>query len=236
MVVGGAMLFGLTTGGVYWWLNHVRLIPFDIFPVGGLETLLVLLAIVVIAVLALLWMLIGLSVVRRKWSLPGWGVAALIGILFASLAVGGALVADTAPKIHDRYQAAYHSDTRTVPAFDKVTIVGERGSTPLLEVVRKTSNDYKVELRSMGHADTSGVTMQETAPGTITVDITKFKSDPDCTSPCVFTGRNTQLLIYAPADKVINITGNGSSWYSVQSQYLNQYVPDSPPPTTPPTP
>lgn len=231
-VAGCAVLFGLTTGGVYWWLNHGRIVPFDIFPIGAQEILLSALVFVVLGVMGLLWILMGVSMAKRKWQLPGWALAGLLGVMFAALAVGGALAADAIPKIRDRIEAAHHSDMRQVVPFTAVHVDGDPNASRLLEVVRKNADEYKIELRYMGKADTSGVMVKEVKPGTLEVDTRNFKSDSHCAaSPCVFKDRDLQVFVYAPAAEQIPISSTGTAWeYTGPSDpFVLQTAPNTPP-------
>lgn len=218
MIGGITALLGLTTGSVYLALNHDVLLPFGIFPVGVGETVLAGLIPLAAAMPALFLIFAGLSMVKRKWSLAGWGLGAIVAIFLASLAVGTALAGGAAPKVADRFKAVHHSEDRPVSPFTDVTVMGDQYAPDRTEVERRVADQYRVEIRYLGKADTSGVTVKEVGKGLLEIDTSKFKPDPKCAaSPCVFANRpQQQIILYAPAQQHIEITGN---WFALYEPF-----------------
>lgn len=209
LVAGVGLLMALVASGIYLFLNHNAVVPFGIFPVGTAENVLVG-TIIATAVMVGLFLLVGgLTMIKRRAVLPGWAMAIMFALFFATAAVGTALGASTAPKIDQRYQAAHHSDIRKVAAFTEVNLTGTDRLPRHVEVDRRVGDDYKLEFRYMGQADARGITVKETKPGHLEVNVSGFKADPSCTAnPCLFAGGELTVVIYAPADKQINVTGD----------------------------
>ncbi|HEU4914545.1 MAG TPA: PspC domain-containing protein [Candidatus Saccharimonadales bacterium] len=80
------------------------------FPVGSSEILFTAMAVLVIAILSLLMLCTGMSMINRKWSIPGWLTATLVGIMIAAGGVGSAVGPDTVYGVRDRYEASQRSE------------------------------------------------------------------------------------------------------------------------------
>jgi len=210
MIAGIAILIALVASSVYFFLNYKEVIPFDIFPVGRAEHTFVGLTVGAIALLALLLTTAGLAAIRRRSSFPGWVLVIIFTFFFSTAAASTALGASTAPKIVDRYEAAHHSDVRTVAPFTEINLIGDDSASRQADVERRNSSDYKIEFRYMGKADTGGITIKEVKPGVLDVDTTSFKPDPACDdNPCIFANSEFRVIIHAPDAKHITIHGDG---------------------------
>jgi hypothetical protein len=102
-----------------------------------------------------------------------------------------------------------------VQPFHEVSIIGKRGNSRITEVNRRIANEYRVEIRYMGKADPSQITLKETKPGVLEINTGSFAGDPRCQDLCLFKDRDLQVFVYAPDSQAITITGDGSAWYAV---------------------
>ncbi len=192
MIAGVGTLLGLTTLSVYWALNH-DLVPAHIFPVGASEVLLLCLVLVALAVVALFLLIAGLSLIKRKWRLPGWGLGAMIAIFLASLAVSGALVADAAPKIHQRYEASQHTYTLELPEFHKLQATGSFDSS----ITYEEATDYSVTIKYWGDVDFSKLKAQ-VQDGLLTIDSNALAESLRCEKFCLFHSPILRVVVRGP--------------------------------------
>lgn len=200
MLAGIGALLSLITASVYWALNH-DLVPANLFPVGGREVLLLGLVLVASAILSLFLLVAGVSVMKRKWSLPSWALAAIVAVFLASVAVSGALIADAAPKIRQRYEASQHTYTRTVPEFHKLEVRGSFDTSIRYE----ESNEYSVSMRYFGNVDTSKL-KAEVKDQTLALDSNTLADTTRCQKLCLFHSPLLEITIRGP--KLQAITAN----------------------------
>lgn len=192
MVVGVVMLFALTGAGVYWALNH-DIVPYRIFPVGVRETAIIILGFAAFATVALFFLLTGLSVAKRKWRLPGWGLGAMVAIFLASVAVGGALAADAAPKVRQRFQAQTHTYVRAVPEFHKLSAIGD-----FRTIMRyQEAPNYEVSVKYWGDADFSNL-VTEVKDQTLTINSRKLADSMNCKKLCLFQSPIVEVVVRGP--------------------------------------
>ncbi len=196
VLVGMGVLAGTTAWGVYL-LNHgVQLGSAVLFPLGKKEVLLVVSGLVVAAVAAVLSALVGQALVRRKWSVPGWIMAALVGLAVLGLAAGSALGAEVAPTVNQRYQTVQHSEWRHMPVFTQAHL-------NLGDVRLETKNDasYGVEIRTLGEVNTSGIktTVIGGNGGQLDIDASHFAGPAHrCEFICPYGPTNTEVVIHGP--------------------------------------
>jgi phage shock protein PspC (stress-responsive transcriptional regulator) len=185
MLAGVGTLLGLTTLSVYWGLNH-DLVPAHIFPVGTSEVLLVGLTILAAAMISLFLLIAGLSVMKRKWRLPGWGLGAIVAVFLASLAISGALAADALPKITKRYEAAQHTHVLKVPEFTNLHVIGSFDT----DITYEESDEPSVVLKYWGDTDVSKL-RADVKDQTLTLDSETLGISLHCQKMCIF---HTPLL------------------------------------------
>lgn len=192
MVGAIATLLGLTTASIYWLLNP-DIVPADLFPVGASEIVLIVSAILFAALLAGFLLLAGLAMVKRKWPLPAWAAGVMGIVWLASLAVGGALTADTVPKVRDRYEAAQHIYTVPLAEFNKLQIIGSHETS----IKYEESADRSISIRYWGKVDLSRM-KTAVKDQTLTVDAESIASSMRCKAFCVFHPPILEVTVKGP--------------------------------------
>lgn len=105
-VAGVAMIMGMLAAGTYL-LAHGSLVNNQVvFPIGMRETLAVVCALAIGLILAILLLVSGLAMIRRKWPLPGWATGTLVALFVVAGGVGTALALDSVPHVSDRVDNA----------------------------------------------------------------------------------------------------------------------------------
>jgi phage shock protein PspC (stress-responsive transcriptional regulator) len=196
---GLSILFGLITTVTYILVNHATWQQDNIFPIGLREHLLLYIAMIVAGLIALLIILIGIAIFRRKWPIRTWVTGTLVGVVFIGLAVGGALTGDVYPNIRDRYNANVHTSFRQLRPFSALNVDG-----PEQNINFQTSNTYSVSLNYYGHPDL-GTVKTTVQNETLTVDSTQFDWHRNCQTICIPSTYNLMITIYAPnAEQLAN--------------------------------
>lgn len=198
------VLFGLTTASMYMLFSGGTLFDGSIFPVGSGEVFMLVVGMLSIGIIALLLLLVGISMVRRKWQVPGWGVASLIGLLFVCLSITGAMAAHTSPKIAERYRASQHSLSIPVQDFTKVHVVGNG----MVSYSYKPATAAGIEVQYRRVGDPSKI-RTEVKDQTLTVDLTEFVAGRECKSLCLFHDPLVTVEIRSPQLKEVSTEGSG---------------------------
>jgi len=131
-------------------------------------------------------------------------------VLVALLGVGGAastaLGFDIYPAIHDRYNAAHQTQTRTLTAFQSLTIQGDN-----TQVVFQPSSDYSVQLSYLGDVTRTNL-LTEVSGNTLNINSTNFMNKPLCMGPCWYSNHDLQVIVHAPSLDRVNVNGIDSSF------------------------
>lgn len=120
----GIAILGIMAMGTYILMDGFKVAGQVVAPIGGHEVAGFIAGVVTVLCIFIFMLLVGIAMVRRRWQLPAWGVAALLGVFFLSAAVGGAFAADVEPGIHHRVDALQHSQTVQLVTFKSVTMNG----------------------------------------------------------------------------------------------------------------
>lgn len=105
-ISGIAMLMGLLTMGTYLLVHGVQVNNQFVFPVGTLETIVAICALMVGLLLAIFLAVSGLAMLKRRWPLPGWAIGSLVALFVVSASIGTALALDAVPAVSDRVERA----------------------------------------------------------------------------------------------------------------------------------
>lgn len=176
------------------------------FPVGSAEVTFTAMGAIVVAIFSFLLLFSGMSMVNRRWSIPGWVTAALIFLMLTAGAVGTAVGPDTVNGVRDRYEAAQRVEVTKTEAFDTVKVKGN------VDLVYEQSDKYEVGVRYVGKYDMSKL-KYTVKDGIVTIDATKI-DDHGCVGICVTPDGFNELVVRAPKlDKVID--EDGQSWQNV---------------------
>jgi phage shock protein PspC (stress-responsive transcriptional regulator) len=218
VLAGVAMTLGSAILTVYGLVRGVHVSAATIFPVGTEQVAVLVCAMVVVAVIAALLAIIGLTLVRRKWPIPGWVLAAMIGIFIVAGSVGVGLGADVAPQVRDTYKRLEHSVSyeQQMPTSIKLN-----GSSVLYHLVY--GDEPTVEVRTLGVVDTKNISITRDAAGVLTIDTTHFHPGTECQLVCTYGDSQTEIYIHLP--KEVPVDGTGGAALSVE---YGSYTVESP--------
>jgi phage shock protein PspC (stress-responsive transcriptional regulator) len=186
------IIIGVVVTETYMLLHGGQLFQENLFPVGVREHVLVTLGLVLAAIVAIFFALIGVATFKRKWPTRGWITAVLIGLFLFGSAAAGALAADAVPRIHQRYESSLHTTAvKGIQPFDKVVTTGD------IDIAYISSPDYAVNLHYSYSPDLSKIKIH-TANNTLYIDSTAIDSVNPCTMLCLFPRYNMTVQVYAP--------------------------------------
>lgn len=209
VVIGvGILLFGCAlflvpaSVGTYLLTNGAEAFGEVIFPVGATETWLVICGIIAAAAISILCMLVGLAMIRRKWPLPGWAVAAMIGVILASTSLGLGLGFDAAPDLAKRVDALKHTQEVKTPAFKKVALTGHQARFSYVP-----SNSYSVDLHYFGKEKHETSSVVKIDGETLHIDAAPMLEKNDCWIICFGDERWAEVVIHAPTLEAVKLDG-----------------------------
>lgn len=203
MVVGAAALIWVLIASIYLLIHGS--VSFDIlFPVGLRETILLIAGLLVALTLSVTLLLVGLAMVRRKWKVPTWASASLLGLFFVAISVGAALAIDTAPNIRQRFRDAHKIETHSLQPFTSVDLAGQD-----VHYTFKKSDTYRADIHYVGRIDDQKVSTS-VSDSVLTIDGSKTTSRSVCIALC--TTKELWVTIYAPSLDHIKILGEDSTF------------------------
>lgn len=202
-IVGGTMtLLAGATALIFGLVHGVQLGGQIVFPVGSREFALMLSGFAVLLALAILAMLSGRAMIRRKWGVPGWGAAALVVLFIAGSAAGTATGFAIAPDVRHRVAGVQHSEWRPMPAFTQVEM-----RMPAVNYGFVSDAHYGVDVRTIGSIDTHAITAS-VSNGQLIVDATAFHPKTDsCFLVCPYGPTNVEVIVHAPSPYSGNVVG-----------------------------
>ncbi len=196
----GAAILGVMASGAYIVMDGFKVAGHVVAPIGSHEVAGFVAGIVAALCILMFMMLMGIAMVRRRWQLPAWGVAALLGIFFLSAAVGGAFAADVEPAIRHRVEALQHTQTVQLAAFKSVTM---NGSETNFSYVSDGKSYVKYHYFGSIHTDKL---KNSVIDGKLIVNTTG--ADPYiCNSFCVDVDPGITVEVHGP--KLANLIVNG---------------------------
>jgi phage shock protein PspC (stress-responsive transcriptional regulator) len=189
-LLGLSFIASLLAGSIYL-LAHGNIIQDNIFPIGLKEHLVVYLAVSVATLLSIFIILFGMAVFRRKWPIHLWLTGVLLGITLMGIVGGGALVADTAPRVRDRYNSHYKTIVKSVQPFTQINEVGPAA------VWTQVSDRYYVAIKYYDQSDPSKVNVTVKG-GILLVDASQYQWDRHCSSLCLPNHNDLEVTVYSP--------------------------------------
>ena len=202
IVASMAAIFTLVVVKIYMMLHHGQLFEENLFPVGEREQWLANFGLIFGALLSVFGVLVGLTVVRRKWPLRAWATIPLTGLLLVAFVATTALSADVGPRVQARYQAGMHTTAiKDVAPFNKVVSDGKID----IEYVPATSP--AVTLRYYDTPDISKIKFS-VENNVLTIDASRFDQDRHCDMLCIFPRYN--LVVQVATPNIKNIDANGA--------------------------
>lgn len=174
-----------------------------LFPVGAKETWALLSGLVAAAIVGLFCLFGGISMITRKWKVPGWVSGALVGVFLLGVSGATALGIDAAPRIHDRFDAMHHSVAIPEQPFSKLQL---RGSVPFgTRYEFHPSPEYKVTYKYLGKQPTPEFN-KGVHDGTLTLDASQI-AHKRCDILCAYGDDYMTIDIYAPKLDAVEIHG-----------------------------
>ncbi len=194
VVIGMSLLLGLATAALYVFFHNSSIVQDNLFPIGIKEHLLVYSAAVVGILLSLFVVLFGMALYRRKWPIHAWITGTLIGMTLIGMAAGGALAADVAPHIRDRYNANLHTTVRTVQPFSAVDL-SQLGNGVTINY--ETAPTYSVSLHYYDHPNLNAI-KTSVKDGTLIVNSRQYSRAEGCNGICIDDLYDMTLTISSP--------------------------------------
>ncbi|HSX05540.1 MAG TPA: PspC domain-containing protein [Candidatus Saccharimonadales bacterium] len=219
LIVGGlAVLLGSAGSLMFGLIRGVQVSNAPIFPIGKEEIAALVCAFVVVGLIASMVVASGVALVRRKWPMPGWAVAAVVGLFIAAGAVGTGFGLGVAPQVKSRVDALRHN--RTVTLAQPIQRLHVLGTKAAYRVVYDTKPS--VEIHAFGNVQPSDVTITE-QNGLLTVD-TRGLAKPSCTLFCPFDdGNSTEVVIHAPNPDTLPADTPGGASFTIRNNYKEIY-------------
>jgi phage shock protein PspC (stress-responsive transcriptional regulator) len=178
------------------------------FPVGSAEVVFTAMAAIVVAAFSFLLLFGGMSMVNRRWSLPGWVTATLIFLMLAAGGVGTAVGPDTVRGVSDRYRDAQQVSMDRSKAFSSVLI-----SDAHVDVVYERSDKYEVGVRYVGKEKPVDLAYTiEDGQLRITDDSIRWN---ECDGWCILPGSFEEIVVRAPKLESVTTT-DGRTWHNVR--------------------
>jgi phage shock protein PspC (stress-responsive transcriptional regulator) len=206
--VGAASALWIMALAGYILLDGAKVAGTVIFPMGTREVWAFVATVVAILMVLFSMILIGVAMVRRRWQLPAWGVAAIVGLFFLSASVGGALAPDVVPRVHDRVEALNHSKIVRLPAFNSAEL---QGSDTRFVFVPDTRT--YVEYKYFGNADLHDVSAKVSGQ-TLNVSTGKVSEISSCSLFCIYSGPDLYVYIHAPSLDHVKVSGDQANFYN----------------------
>lgn len=203
--IGTVMFTAIAMVGAYAFIHNGQLVHGAVqFPLGTAETVAVIGGLGVLVVISLFTIATGVAMVRRKWSVPGWGVAAMITVLLAGVVACGAALPDTISNLRDRYRATSHTELRQLQPFERVEVMRGSADVPthyenVESETGSTSSPYSVEIRYLGDVNVGDIKTY-VRDGTLVIDARDFKPGPnwDCDGLCIGAKDYFAIVLHTP--------------------------------------
>lgn len=210
-IVSGLSLLWLGVIAVYFLLNGAKVAGQVVAPIGGHEVTAFVAGVIACVTLLLALLLIGVSMMRRRWQLPAWGVAALVGVFFVAASIGGAFAADVVPRVHDRVESLHHSSTANLSAFTRAELTGHDTRFSFVPDTKTF-----VEYRYFGNVDLHKISAG-VADGTLVLNTDAVPQQASCNIFCIYSGPDLQVIIHAPQLTNVRVAGEQANFLSDQT-------------------
>jgi hypothetical protein len=150
--------------------------------------------------------LVGVAMISRRWQLPGWVQAAIVGVFFVSAAVGGAYVPSTVHSTIDRVQALQHTKDVVISPAQQYILAGPDTNY----VYIKDSQSY-LEYSYYGNLETSKIKVSS-VQGVLHIDTGGVTTQYHCNTFCFSDSPELMVSIHGPAPTAISIRGDDSDF------------------------
>ncbi|HSX31045.1 MAG TPA: PspC domain-containing protein [Candidatus Saccharimonadales bacterium] len=191
-----AVLLGAAVALAFGLIRGLEVSGVTLFPIGKEQVAVLVCSFVAVGLMAGMIVASGVALVRRRWSMPGWAIAAVVGLFIATTAVGAGFGVDVAPQVKDRVDSLRHSHTYVLK--QPITSVKLLGTHVTYRIVQdQQSSENSVEVNSFGTVNPVKISVTE-QKGRLTID-TRSVAKPDCTLFCPYEDSNTtEVIVHAP--------------------------------------
>jgi phage shock protein PspC (stress-responsive transcriptional regulator) len=211
-ICSAAALLWTMAVGMYFLLGQGKIGGEKLLPVGTHETVALAAGLVGVTIVFLFMLLTGIAMIRRKWSLPGWGVAGLIGIFFVSASLCVALGVNSIQDVRNRFEALHQTQTKTMAPFKNIDLTGNDTSFTYVP-----DSKYAVEVSYLGKTNAPFVGVSENGD-TLNVDTSELARDlRTCTGFCLYSDRDLKVTIHAPSLANITVHGNDDTAFRTEA-------------------
>ena len=204
----GLALVWTVVVAVYYLLDGAKVAGEVVAPIGSHEVIAFIAGVVTLITILLAMFLVGVAMMRRRWQVPAWGVATLLGVFFVAASIGGAFAADVVPHVRSRVEALQHSQTVQVPAFTSADLRGK--DTRFIFI--PDSQTY-VQYHYFGKFDSKSI-KTSVQDNKLTVDTGTITDSLNCDLFCINSGPNLEIYIHAPNVQSITVDGDQANFIS----------------------
>jgi phage shock protein PspC (stress-responsive transcriptional regulator) len=216
-VIAGVVTFLIVAvTGCYLLISGGQVAGEVIYPVGAKAVISLVCAAIVGLIVAIAMLFTGVAMIRRRWTVPGWVGASVLGVSIVAASIGTALAFDIAPGIREKYRSMNHTQTYSMAPFTDLKVVGKDEST----FEYKPSSTYFVEVQYFGTTKRDTDISKQVKDGVLTVDTTKYKAAGECDFVCLYGDNTVRVIVHAP--KLDSVSVDGPNTYFFSEQRLNQ--------------
>lgn len=210
LVVFGVVLLVCTAiVASYMLLHDGSLVQEQVFPVGAREQWLAWLGALLVVVMSVFIMLAGVAVIKRKWPMRAWATGALAGVFLVAMAASIALAVDSAPRIKQRYEALWQTQSvQQIGGFSSIKSVGD------VSIDFVESPESAVSIEHLSGQDISKVRVY-TKDNTLFIDAKEFDAHRGCSMLCLIPNSNAIVHVYAPNIEAITADSGTEVLYPV---------------------
>lgn len=207
--IGFLLLISVATISIYFLVHGGQLGSDVVFPLGSREVIGLIAAGVASAMASLFILLTGLTMMRRKWFVPGWATATIVGLFLVGASLGTALAYEAVPGVRQRIKDAHKTQVRPLTEFKNVVAIGED-----TRFLFHPSDTYYATISYMGKVTEQNVQLIVEGD-TLKIDSSKFMDQTLCIIFCVTDMRDLEIRIYAPSVDHVTVRGDDASFISV---------------------
>lgn len=218
--MGFLLLISVATVFIYLLIHGGQFGSDIIFPQGTREVAGLIAVGIASAAMSLFILLTGLAMMRRKWTVPGWATATIVGLFFVGASLGTALAYEAVPGVRQRIKDAHKTQVRSLPEFKNVIATGED-----TRFIFRPSDTYYATISYMGNVDEQNVQLVVEGD-TLKIDSDKFMNKTLCVIFCVADMRDLEINIYAPSIDHVTVRGDDAGFYSVDRLLQERMVLD----------
>ncbi|HYH74809.1 MAG TPA: PspC domain-containing protein [Candidatus Saccharimonadales bacterium] len=212
LLAGVATIMTGTIGGAYVLLNQQDIFRYSDYTLSARDYIFGSSLLLTILVIGFALTLVGVAMIRRRWFVPGWATAGLVGLFFVGVTVMGPLTPGVVQKFESYATALDRTASRAVQEpFTALHIVdsGENYDNPVRYEYRQAEIP-SIEFEYVGDAELSDV-QTTVKDGTLIINTAEYDNNPDCSGICIAGEHDMKVTIKHPDLKKITMSQYGSS-------------------------